>query len=473
MKGNSTFLRENHKALKELIGLLTERYTWASVLGTDCSGLNYEVTGSSYKVSESMWSERGFVARIYYRNRYFEYSFSSFKPGGVRGIVEKINHFIDSVSSVSLAKEVLTFDPPAEEKIFLQEGFPLEEDPLETDPGKIFTIMKELKDKILAGSKLIVSGKVRYEGVRIAKVYISPEKDLSQAYVWSQCYLFVYLRDGQRTRRAFRGYSGARGPSLLMDLESKIEPLIQEGLSLLETEKIRPGEYEVILSPEISGLIAHEAFGHGVETDMIVRGRSKAGEYMGKRVGSPLVSMRDGAANCREVSSFFFDDEGTLAGDTLVLDKGILVSGLSDKLSASLLGIKPTGNGKRESFERRAYARMTNTFFCPGESTFEEMLKTVSHGYLIDKMISGMEDPKNWGIQCETLFAWEIRDGRLTGKLASPVMLTGYIPEVLGNITMVSRDLELSGCGSCGKGYKEYVKVSSGGPYIKTKMRLG
>jgi TldD protein len=87
--------------------------------------------------------------------------------------------------------------------------------------------------------------------------------------------------------------------------------------------------------------------------------------------------------------------------------------------------------------------------------------------------MSGMEDPKNWGIQCMILQGKEVRDGKLTGEVVSPVIMTGYVPDVLKSISMVSESVELFGSGACGKGYKEFVKVSDGGPYIKAKVRLG
>ncbi len=88
-------------------------------------------------------------------------------------------------------------------------------------------------------------------------------------------------------------------------------------------------------------------------------------------------------------------------------------------------------------------------------------------------MESGMEDPKHWGIQCIIQMGREIRDGKLTGRVFAPIILTGYVPDLLGNISMVSSDREIFGSGGCGKGHKEWVKVADGGPYLKTIGRLG
>ena len=238
---------------------------------------------------------------------------------------------------------------------------------------------------------------------------------------------------------------------------------------MLTADRVVPGEYDIICDPDFTGLIAHEAFGHGAEMDMYVKERAKGKEYQDKRVASDKIIMHDGATAFDEVSSYLFDDEGNLGRDTVIIDKGILRHGMCDELSAILLGQESTGNGKRESFKRKAYTRMTNTFFEEGEDSVEDMIKSVDKGYLLEGFSSGMEDPKNWGIQCVAMKGREIIDGKLTGKIVSPVYLTGYVPDLLQSITQVSNGLVLSGGGYCGKGWKEWVKTSTGGSYIKAK----
>lgn len=102
------------------------------------------------------------------------------------------------------------------------------------------------------------------------------------------------------------------------------------------------------------------------------------------------------------------------------------------------------------------------------------MIASIENGYLLESYNSGMEDPKNWGIQCMIAKGREIKDGKLTGKLVAPVLMTGYVPDVLKSISMVSdNELYLSGSGYCGKGYKEWAKTSIGGTFIKLRGRLG
>ena len=116
---------------------------------------------------------------------------------------------------------------------------------------------------------------------------------------------------------------------------------------------------------------------------------------------------------------------------------------------------------------------MTNTYFETGSSTREEMIASIEYGFLLENPSSGMEDPKNWGIQCMVNIAREIKDGKLTGRIFSPIVLTGYVPDLLKSVSMMGDSAELSGSGYCGKGYKEWVKVSDGGPYMKARIRLG
>ena len=116
---------------------------------------------------------------------------------------------------------------------------------------------------------------------------------------------------------------------------------------------------------------------------------------------------------------------------------------------------------------------MTDTFFEGGKDTVEDMIGSISYGYLLENASSGMVDPKNWGIQCIVNIAREIKDGKLTGRIFSPIILTGYVPDLLKSISMMSKNVVLAGGGFCGKGSKEWVKVSDGGPYIKARIRLG
>jgi len=338
--------------------------------------------------------------------------------------------------------------------------------------GVIATVVTALRQKALDhdGRVLDAQASVSYRACR--KLFLSENRDLDQTVMWTTAMVAVMASRGQEIKMAYRPFSNLGGAEVLDEMDRRVEKVADDALELLESQPIAPGEYECVCDPETTGMIVHEAFGHGVEMDMFVKDRALARECVGEYVASRLVTMHDGSA-VDEAATMFFDDEGTLTGDTVVIDKGVLKTGMCDALSAARLGTAPTGNGRRESYERKAYTRMTNTYFQGGSSTPEELIASVKDGFLLEQPSSGMEDPKNWGIQCMVTTAREIKDGKLTGKLFSPIVLTGYVPDLLKSVTMMSKTPVLSGSGYCGKGYKEWVKVSDGGPYMKARIRLG
>jgi TldD protein len=333
--------------------------------------------------------------------------------------------------------------------------------------------LTSLRDRAFAQSGLLADIRLVFEQVSVRKLFLSGARELEQAYVWSQGNIVPVVRRGEDTRYVHEPFSGLKGGELLDEMEGKLAQAVSMAEELLSAGRVNPGMYDVILSPVVAGLLAHEAFGHGVETDMFVKGRAKAAGYLGARVGSELVTLRDGARAASQVGSYWFDDEGTPGGDTVIVDKGIMRAGISDLLSALALGTPPTGHGRRESFERKAYARMANTFFAGGRDRLEDMIASIRRGYLLEQYSSGMEDPRNWGLQGIVLYGREIADGRLTGRLVSPVIMTGYVPDVLGSVSAASAEVRLEGAGMCGKGHKEYMKNSMGGPYLKCRLRLG
>jgi TldD protein len=282
----------------------------------------------------------------------------------------------------------------------------------------------------------------------------------------------VLYREGEKMVSAREGADSNRLGDVLAEMPTKLSALVEKARKLATATPITPGVYDVITDPSISGLIAHEAFGHGVEMDQFVKDRALAKNYVGKYVASPICNMHDGAAATFSAASYFFDDDGVLASDTQIIKDGILVAGISDLVSATELGTAPTGNGRRQSYKRKAYSRMTNTFFAPGKDKLEDMIASVKHGYMLFETNNGMEDPKNWQIQCTAEYGIEIVDGKLTDHYVSPVVMSGSVPELLSSISMVSDSFRVIGAGGCGKGYKEWVRVADGGPALKVKVKL-
>ena len=472
----SPYLSGIKDALRELLRLLRQDYAYVSVLATDSKGLVVAISQRAKSVrSETMTTERGVVVRVWQDGQYSEYALNDFDPADPAAAVEKIRAALRQQQALLSATGTVRYDTPMlpDEPLTLFVEKETEQLPESADVKALVEKLSALSDRGMELSEYALDCTANFQSTHICKLFLTENRDLSQSYVYSEGSLALIVNREGNTQYAYQGVSGLCGPELADRMEDKLEKIGKTAAELLDAGRIEPGEYEIITSPEVTGLIAHEAFGHGVEMDMFVKNRALGKEYIGKRVGSDKCTMHEGALCAENVTSYAFDDEGTLAGDVTEIDAGILKTGICDALSALRLGVQPTGNGKRENFEHKVYTRMTNTLFDSGDDSLEDMIASIENGYLLEGMESGMEDPKHWGIQCIISLGREIKNGKLTGKVVAPIIMTGYVPDLLGNISMRSPHREVFGNGGCGKGYKEWVKVSDGGPYLKTKARLG
>ena len=476
----SPFLSRIAPGLKDLVALLRQRYDYVSVLSTDSIGFQVSISQRAKSVTrDTLCTERGTVVRVYRNGQYAESAFTGFDPAKAAETSEKIIRELDAQLALLQSCGVRPYEtgilPDEPRTVFteMETGRMPEEEDISALVDRLSAVSDEgMKQGAEQGLK-IIDFQVRASSTHICKLFLTEHQDLRQSYVYSEGMAAALVAGEERTEMAYTSMSGRRGPELFDTHADKIPEVLRIAKDLISADRVEPGEYEVITSPEVTGLIAHEAFGHGVEMDMFVKGRALGADYIGKRVGSDLVTMHEGALCAEDVTSYAFDDEGVPAGDVTEIDSGILRGGICDALSALRLGVKPTGNGKREKFSHKVYTRMTNTIFDSGTSTLEEMIASIKKGYLLEGMQSGMEDPKHWGIQCILDRGYEIIDGKLTGKVVSPLVMTGYVPDLLGSVSMVSTDREVFGAGYCGKGHKEWVKVADGGPYLKAKVRLG
>ena len=464
----SKYLESKHDLCKELLSRLVDKFPYVSILGKHVAGDSIRVSTFATSVGDTMEKQCGFVCKIYNGKSYSEYSFSDITNESIDKIEKNI------LNKTKLSESLLSNH--VEGKVI--PDIPLVQDFFKEKEGKQYSIeeaVKKLtayKDLIHSKNPKVIQALCLYENYEVSSFFISKNRDLRQNYPWIMAIGMVVVRDGNNVKSARQVSVGTNTDIVFENFEKKIDGTIALAEELLGATMIEPGEYDIITNPSITGLIAHEAFGHGVEMDMFVKHRARARNYVGKQVASPLVEMHDGAAAADSVASYFFDDDGVLAHDTLIIKDGILQTGISDVISAMELGTEPTGNGRRESYKRKAYTRMTNTFFAKGTSKLEDMIKSVKHGYMLFETNNGMEDPKNWNIQCTAEYGREIKDGKFTGKIVSPVVMSGYVPDLLMSISAVSDDFEVIGAGHCGKGHKEWVPVSDGGPCLKARCKL-
>lgn len=459
--------------LKKLIAALGEVYPYASVLAVADDSRAWQVSWSGTAIrTGGTRGGTGFVARVFDGVGCAEYSFNEFSEAKIPAIRDTLAQRLAAQNAALDGFAPLPTPIPADEPAALKKETTWQIHPRELGDEAIVAKVTALREKALAVDERVLDAQAAVSYRSYRKLFLSKNRDLDQTVMWTNAMLAVMAARGQEIKMSYKPFSVLGGAELLDEMDAGVEQAARDALALLDSQPIPPGEYDCVCDPATTGMIVHEAFGHGVEMDMFVKDRAQAKQFIGQYVASPLVTMHDGSA-VDESATAFFDDEGTLTGDTIIIDQGVLKTGMCDALSAARLGVAPTGNGRRESYERKAYTRMTNTYFQGGDCTPEEMIASVEDGFLLECPSSGMEDPKNWGIQCMVTTAKEIKGGKLTGKIFSPIVLTGYVPDLLKSVTMMSKAPELSGSGYCGKGYKEWVKVSDGGPYMKARIRLG
>lgn len=463
----SEFLSSRREDCHALVSELSKTYSYVGILGADVKSTSILANKKMTDISEGSMTECGFVIKMHNGHSFCEYSLDDVR-GDAKELAEKI---VASVAVSEKMSERQIHVPPVSDEPLVK-SFTRPCDFENYSEEQLLTFAKEIRDMILAQDERIINAMVRISPFTVSKLFISQNRELDQFYSWVNIMGAAVLRDGEKMVIAHDGTYSNLIKEAMEGMPATVPALAEKARKLATAKPIVPGVYDVITDPTISGLIAHEAFGHGVEMDQFVKDRALAKQYVGKYVASPICNMRDGAASTFSTASYFFDDDGVLAGDTQIIKDGILVAGISDLVSATELGTEPTGNGRRESYKRKAYSRMTNTFFCPGNDKLEDMIASIKHGYMLFETNNGMEDPKNWQIQCTAEYGIEIVDGKLTDNYVSPVVMSGSVPDLLKSISMISDDFKITGEGSCGKGYKEWVRVSDGGPALKVRVKL-
>lgn len=251
------------------------------------------------------------------------------------------------------------------------------------------------------------------------------------------------------------------------------EVAAHQAIVQLEAVDAPAGVMEVVLGSGWPGILLHEAVGHGLEADFNRKKTSAFSGLIGKRVASELCTVVDDGTIPGKRGSLNVDDEGTPAGKTVLIEKGILRGYINDTLSARLLGCEPTGNGRRESYQHVPMPRMTNTFMLAGNETREDIIRSVSRGLYAVQFGGGQVDITNGKFVFSASEAYLIEDGKITAPVRGATLI-GNGPDALTKVTAVGNDLELDeGVGVCGK-HGQNVPVGVGLPTIKiSQMTVG
>jgi TldD protein len=259
-------------------------------------------------------------------------------------------------------------------------------------------------------------------------------------------------------REEFGWYSEER-------LETMVKEAVDRTMILFDARRPPAGEMPVILAAGASGILLHEAIGHGMEADFNRKGTSIYSDMMGKKVAEPFVTIVDQATIPRERGALNYDDEGNKAGRTVMVENGVLKSYLHDKISAKQYGLAPTGSGRRQSYKYAPMPRMTCTFMEDGPHTREEIIEAVDHGIICETYTNGQVQIGAGDYTFYVKNGWLVEGGKVTAPIKD-VNIIGNGPESLKRITMVANDARLdTGGWTCGKNGQS-VPVSQGIPTV-------
>jgi TldD protein len=288
--------------------------------------------------------------------------------------------------------------------------------------------------------------------------------------------VFVIAKDGERSSRGTSGgggrveidfFEGAKSP------EHFATEAARQAILQLNAVAAPAGEMEVVLGPGWPGVLLHEAVGHGLEADFNRKKTSAFAGLIGQKVASEKVTVVDNGRMPSRRGSLNVDDEGMPTQETVLIENGILRRYISDKLSARLMGLPDTGNGRRESYQHIPMPRMTNTYMLSGEDSPDDIIRSVKRGLYAVNFGGGQVDITSGKFVFSASEAYLIEDGKITAPVRDATLI-GSGPEALKYVSMVGNDLALDeGIGTCGKDGQS-VPVGVGMPTIKLdRMTVG
>jgi TldD protein len=250
------------------------------------------------------------------------------------------------------------------------------------------------------------------------------------------------------------------------DVSGLAERTVDKAVVMLGAEPSPAGRMTVVLANGFGGVLFHEACGHGLEADFIVKKTSIWEGKRGQRVAEPFVTAFDDGATAGMWGSASFDDEGSASEKTAVVEEGILRWYLTDVLRGERLGLASTGNGRRQSFRHLPYPRMTNTYFAPGEIAADTLIGDTSRAFYAKSLAGGQVDPATGDFVFGVSEGYLIENGRV-GQPVRGATLIGNGAEVLRNIDAVANDLDVK-AGTCGK-EGQAVPVGTGQPTLRLR----
>ncbi len=371
--------------------------------------------------------------------------------------VYSLARFLTGIAEPTEGVHLTTVAP--EKGLELYGGYPAEDEYLK----EIFETINETG----YASDLIKQISITYsEKQRRVEIYNEQMKHLSQTLTYTTLFIEMTAKKGDVVQSLRRPLGVLGGSDYLkgVDFKGIVAGMRERLIELLDAPPLKAGKMSVVLSSSAGGTMIHEAVGHGLEADLVYESMSVYKDRVGQQVASPKISVVDDATRPGMRGSYLFDDEGTPAQNTLLIENGVLKGYMFDKTYAKISGMESTGNARRASFKHVPVVRMSNTYILPGNDDPEEIVASVDDGLLVKQMGGGQVNPVTGDFVFEVSEGYKIENGKV-GHLVRGATLVGNGPKVLREIDMVGNDfgVEVGTCGKSGQG----VPVTDGEPTLR------
>jgi len=381
---------------------------------------------------------------------------------------------VDSVAAVSRGhKGIYSAAPTRSNQQYYQDINPLDHPSFEAKVAllqKIDAYLRSQNDKVRQVTVSLAGSLQQVEILRADGHLVRDVRPLVRLGI------AVVAGQGDRLENGFYGCGGRQGFSAFIatqNWQAAADEALRQALVNLTAKGAPAGTFDVVLSSGWPGVMLHEAVGHGLEGDFNRKKTSAFAGLLGQQVAAKGVSVVDDGTIADRRGSLTIDDEGTPSGRNVLIEDGKLVGYMQDRLNARLMGMQPTGNGRRQSYAHMPMPRMTNTMMLGGDKEPQEIIESVKKGIYCVSFGGGQVDITSGKFVFECTEAYLIENGKLGAPIKGATLI-GNGPDAMHRITMIGNDLKLdSGIGSCGKAGQN-VPVGVGQPHLRMNaMTLG
>lgn len=412
--------------------------------------------------------DQGLGIRVLYKGAWGFSSTTSLEPKNIKTVAETAFKTAKATSKVIMEKTTLYDVKPVKDHVKIKVRQPLTQIGID----KKLKLLLHLSKIVRNCSPKIVSANLSYEDSTSQKATVTSEGTQIRTDTSRALAAVTAVAKGAGKITSCRERVGKLAGFELFEkakTDEIFERAAKRAVGLLKAKPAPSGRYTVIADPNLAGVFAHEAVGHGCEADHVISGESILEGKLGKKVGAEIVTIFDDSTVEGGWGTQKYDDEGVLTKKRLLIEKGILKGFIHNKETAAKLDMQPNGGARAQNFSHRPVVRMSNTYIANGNYTFEEMLKDIDKGVYLKSTRGGQVDTAKGTFQFNAEEAYRIEKGKLTTPLLD-VSLSGITLETLHNIDAVAKDLDWN-VGSCGKS-SQSVPVGTASPHIRIRNAL-